>query len=444
MTGRATRKSILGWMMYDWAAQPYNTLLLTFIFAPYFTSAVVGDPVRGQALWGYMTGGVGICLALLGPVLGAVADTTGPRKPWIAVFSVAYVAGAFGLWWAVPGMEGVAPILLAFALGFMGMEFSQIFVNAMLPELGPRRELGRISGSGWALGYVGGVVSLALVLLLLAENDQGTTLLGHAPLFGLDPETRQGTRSVGPVTALWYLVFMVPFILWVPDAPRKLRVRGAAWAGLRELGRTLRALPGNVSLAAYLGSSMFYRDALNGIYFFGGIYAAGVLGWSITQIGIFGIVAAISGAVFTWAGGFGDRAFGPKVMIVGSVLVLICVCIVVVGTGRDAVFGRALAAGSALPDNLFMLCGAIIGAAGGTLQAASRTMVVYQANPARMTEAFGLYALSGRATAFLAPFSIAVVTDITQNQRLGITPVIVLFLVGLFMLVWVKPSGNQQ
>ena len=148
------------------------------------------------------------------------------------------------------------------------------------------------------------------------------------------------------------------------------------------------------------------------------------------------------GAVFTWAGGFGDRAFGPKVMIVWSVLILIAVCIVVVGTARDSLFGTALAPGSALPDVIFMACGAVIGAAGGTLQAASRTMVVHQANPERMTEAFGLYALSGRATAFLAPFSIAIVTDITQSQRMGITPVIVLFLVGLFMLIWVRPTGD--
>jgi len=431
-------------MMYDWAAQPYNTLLLTFIFAPYFTSAVIGDAVRGQALWGYMTGTVGICLAILGPVLGAVADTTGPRKPWIALFSVFYLIGSFTLWWAVPGTSDVTIVLIAFALGFMGMEFSQIFVNAMLPDLGPRRELGRISGSGWAWGYVGGVVSLVIMLLFLAENADGKTLLGSAPLFGLDPATRQGTRSVGPVTALWFLIFMVPFFLWVPDAPRRQRVSGAAVKGLKELGNTLRTLPRNVSLAAFLGSSMLYRDALNGIFFFGGIYAAGVLGWSVTQIGVFGIIAAISGALFTWLGGFGDRAFGPKVMITGTVLTLIAVCIVVVGTGREAIFGVAMAEGSGLPDTLFMICGAVIGAAGGTLQAASRTMVVHQANPTRMTEAFGLYALSGRATSFLAPFSIAIVTDLTQNQRLGITPVIVLFLVGLFMLLWVKPAEEYR
>ncbi len=434
------RRRIWGWMMFDWASQPYNTLLLTFIFSPYF-AVVVGDPARAQTLWGVTLTITGALIALLAPVLGAVADTSGRKRPWILVFSALYVCGAFPLWWAVPGADNVVFILIAFGLGLIGMEFATIFTNAMLPELGPRDQIGRISGSGWAWGYVGGMLSLVVMLLFLAENDEGLTFLGIPPAFGLDPAAREGTRSVGPFTALWYAVFMVPFFLWVKESPRKYGPPSMR-RGLSDLRGTLRSLPSNRSLSAYLASSMLYRDALNGMYTFGGLYAFGVLGWSIVDIGVFGIVAAISGAIFSWIGGHADSAFGPKPVIVACILVLTLTAIFVVLTTRESILGIAISEGSSLPDISFYFCGAAIGAAGGAVQAASRTMLVRQADASRMTEAFGLYALAGKATSFLAPASIAVVTDLTHSQRAGIAPLILLFLLGLGLLLWVRSDDR--
>ncbi len=440
MTSRASNKVIWSWMSYDWAAQPFHTLLVTFIFAPYFASTVMSDPVAGQSMWGFMMALAGIVMALSAPILGAYADAVGPRKPWIFLFSILFVVGTIPLWMAVPEMENTTFILILFAIGLIGVEFSQIFVNAMLPDLGDSSEIGRISGTGYAIGYAGGVLALFIMLLFLAENADGVTLSGNPPILGLDPETRQGTRSVGPVTGIWYIVFMIPFFLWVPDVKRRVRTSNVVSSALKDLMLTIRRLPENVSLAAYLGSSMFYRDALNGLYTFGGIYAAGVLGWTITQIGIFGIIAAITAAIFSWVGGYIDRLIGPKKLIIICILILILVCTLIVGTSRDTFFSAPLADTSTLPDKLFMFCGALIGGAGGALQASSRTMMVFQANKERMTEAFGLYALSGRATAFLAPGLVALVTDLTQSQRLGILPIIGLFLIGLVMLVWVDPK----
>ena len=430
-------KKIWGWMFYDWAAQPYNTLLITFIFAPYFTSSVVGDPVVGQSLWGMMTAIVGVTLAVLGPIFGAIADTTGRHKPWLIIFSILYVVGAFGIWWAIPGMYSVTWIMILFGIGMLGMELSQVFVNSMLPQISTNYNLGRISGNGWALGYVGGLLSLFVVLLFLAENKAGETMLGNPPLFNLDVESREGTRSVGPLTAIWYIIFMVPFFLWVPDGKIKIQT-GVICKAMKELGATIKRLPKNISFASYLVSSMFYRDALLGIYTFGGIYASGVLGWSIIQIGIFGIISGFAAAIFTYLGGFADKKYGPKLVIILCVLILIIVCTLIVGTSRHQFFNAVLTEGSTLPDNLFLICGVCIGGAGGALQSASRTMLVLQADDNRMTEAFGLYALSGRATSWMAPSLIASVTFFTQNQRMGILPVIILFLIGLFPLIWVK------
>ncbi len=427
-------------MFYDWAAQPFHTLLVTFIFAPYFVTTVIGDPEQGQAIWGYTIAIAGVLLAILAPIMGSVADAVGPRKPWILLFSALHLAGACALWWATPGMDGVFLILVAVAIGVIGVEFTQIYTNAMLPDIVPRSQIGLISGWGWAVGYGGGLLALVLTLLLLAENDSGVTLIGIAPILGFDAELREGTRSVGPMTAIWYVLFMVPFVMFVPDTSRRANVAGAVREGLGSLWTTLRTLPQQKSYLCFLSASMFYRDALVGIFTFGGIYAAGVLGWSIIQVGTFGIIGLLTGFVFCFVGGFADRKYGPKPVVIACVLILVLVCSIIVGTSRTHLFGIALAPASAVPDLTFMICGGVLGAAGGVLQAASRTLLVHQSIPEKMTESFGLYALAGKATAFIAPASVAYFTNLFDSQRLGMIPIIVLFLVGLLLLTRVKPG----
>ncbi|WP_099825881.1 MFS transporter [Oceaniglobus indicus] len=443
MADTTHRKRIWGWFFFDWASQPYNTLLLTFIFGPYVKD-VLGDGTAAQSAWGFGIGAAGIAIALLAPVLGALADTSGRRVRWIWGFSVLYVVGASGLWFAAPDDFNLLSTMTFFALGLIGMEFATIFTNSMLPELGTREEIGRLSGNGWAFGYLGGLLALVIMLAVFeADPLTGTTMAGITPPFGLDVAAREGTRFVGPLTALWYVVFMVPFFLWVRD-PRTARPAPGTFAtAIAGLGRTLRRLPQTRSLFAYLLSSMVYRDALNGMYVFGGIYAAGVLGWSVTQTGIFGIVAIVAGAVFAWLGGRADAAFGPRPVIAACILVLTCIAVGVVFISRTSVFGIGVAPESSLPDIAFMVLGAGIGAAGGALQSASRTMLVRQANPARMTEAFGLYALAGKATSFLAPLLIGIATWASASQQIGVTPLIGLFVLGLFLLRWVKPDGDR-
>lgn len=461
MTEIPLKRRVRGWMMFDWASQPYNTLLLTFIFGPYFaeilSDRLMGeglDPdaakARAQAVWGWGLAISGGIIAVIAPVLGAMADSAGRRLPFIWAFSALYVFGAAGLWLTHPDSFNTVLVLGIFIIGLIGMEFATIFTNAMLPELGPREEIGRLSGSGWAVGYVGGLVALVLTLCFLAENGAGRTLIDWAPAFGLDPEMREGTRSVGPFMALWYIVFMIPFVLWVKEGPAKrIDPKETVGRALGDLGRTLKRLPKSPSLTAYLGSSMLYRDALNGMYTFGGIYAGGVLDWEIPEIGMFGILALVFGALFAFIGGRADSNFGPKPVIVVSIVSLIGAAIGIISITPDSIFGipvltENVIASFSISDLAFYLCGCVVGAAGGTVQAASRTMLVRQANPARMTEAFGLYALAGKATAFLAPALIAFVTMLSDSQRIGVSPVIALFLLGLILLIWVKPEGEDK
>ncbi len=450
----SARKRIWGWYFFDWASQPYNTLLLTFIFGPYFAEVAReyymglgleadAAAAAAQAYWGWGLAIASISVALLAPILGAIADGTGRRLVWVWIFSTFYVVGSSALWYVEPGLTSLFWVVAFFGIGFVGMEFATIFTNALMPSLSDHDDLGAISGSGFAFGYLGGLVALVLMLVLFAESPTtGKTLLGIDPMFGLDAEAREGTRAVGPFTAIWYTVFMVPFFLWVREPhieARPLHI-GSAIASLMDMVKSLRF---RHSLAAYLMSSLFYRDALNALYGFGGVYASGVLGWSIIQIGVFGIVGAAAAIVASWMGGRADRKYGPKPVIVLCILVLMFVCTIIVGMTRDGVWGFPLDSASTLPDQIFFACGALIGAAGGALQAASRTMMVRHTTPDNATQAFGLFALSGKVASFMSPALIALITTISGSQRIGISPLIGLFFIGLVLLIWVRPRGEQ-
>lgn len=447
------KKRIWGWFFFDWASQPYHTVLLTFIFGPFFVSLASENflsqgvetelaKANAQAMWSFTLTITGLIIGFSAPVLGAMADTGGRRIPWIIAFSMMLVAGAGSLWFTAPDGSNLTWMLMAFALGFIGAEFALIFINGQLPSLGTEEEIGSISGSAFSFGYAGGVLSLFLLLLVFVEQPNGKTLIGLEPLFGLlDADTREGTRSTGPFVAIWYIVFMIPYFLWVRD-PKPTGVRTSVAAALSRLWTSIRGLPAKRSLATYLGSSMLYRDALNGLYSFGGTFALLVLDFSVVQVGVFGIIAAIGASVFSYLGGRADTRFGPKPVVITSIWVLIGVCFMLVNLSRDSMFGIQLAEGSMTPDIVFYVCGVLIGGMGGVMQASSRTLMVRHCDMNAPTESFGLYGLTGRATAFIAPFLIGVATTVTGNTQLGVSPLLALFLLGLIMLRWVNPRGE--
>jgi len=448
------RKRIWGWMAFDWAAQPFYTLGLTFVFGPYFAAISMGyfsdqmadageAAAASQTLWFWGQTVAGLFIAFAAPLIGAYADSTGRRMPWVWAFSAIYITMTWALWWALPDASTLFLTLIAFNVGLIAAEFLLIFVNAILPSLGTKDDVGRISGNGAALGYWGGVLSLFIMLMLLAENDTGKTLIGLDPLFGLDATAREGTRSVGPFIGLWFIVFMIPFFMWVRE-PRQANRTGGIRDAMRDLRQSLTGAAKRKSLLNFLISSMLYRDALNALYSAGGVYATLVLGWSIIQIGVFGIIGAITAAVATQIGGVFDSRLGPKPVIRLCCYILIAVSIVIVGMSRTSIFGLiALDPASSLPDVVFYFCGAAIGGAGGAIYSASRSMMVRHTHPERPTEAFGLFALSGKATAFLAPFLIGLFSVMTGNAQLGYIPVIALFVIGLFLLRYVNPEGDH-
>jgi len=441
------RAAVVSWIFFDWAAQPYFTLITTFVFAPYFATHVAANPASGQAMWGFATAAAGLLIALLSPVLGAIADASGRRKPWIAAFGALLVIGSSLMWFGKPGDPSVIPaLLLAYGIATIGIEFAIVFNNAMMPSLVPPDKIGRLSGTGWATGYVGGILTLVLVLGFLAANPAtGRTLFGFMPLFGLDPVTHEGDRITGPFTAVWFIIFVTPMFLLTPDYPAKLRVREALRAGLTELKGTLAELPKRRSMAAFLLANMIYTDGLVSLFAFGGIYAAGTFGWHTIQIGTFGILLAVAGTIGAWLGGKLDDTLGPKRVIAGSTVVLLSSIIAILLVDRDSIFlvkvappvpGGALFSGAA--ERAYLVLGCLIGMAGGPLQAASRSLLVRMAPKDRIAQYFGLFALTGKVTSFVGPLLIGAITAVTASQKAGMAVLVVFFVAGLALLAQVR------
>ncbi|WP_375414287.1 MFS transporter [uncultured Bradyrhizobium sp.] len=437
------RSAVIGWILFDWAAQPYFTLITTFVFAPYFATHVAANPASGQSLWGFATAAAGLVIALLSPVLGAIADASGRRKPWIAAFGVLLVIGSASMWIGRPGDPSVIPpLLIAYGIATIGVEFATVFNNAMMPSLVPPDRIGRLSGTGWATGYVGGILSLILVLGFLAANPETQrTLFGFMPLFGLDPVSHQGDRITGPLTGVWFIVFVLPMFLLTPDYPARHRVREAVRVGLTDLRWTLGELLTQKSMAAFLLANMIYTDGLVSLFAFGGIYAAGTFGWNTIQIGSFGILLAIAGAFGAWMGGKLDDRLGPKRVISGSLIILLLSVIWILTVDRDHVLlfevappvpGGGLFAAAA--EKAYLLLGCLIGMAGGPLQAASRTLLIRMAPQDRIAQYFGLFALTGKVTSFVGPLLIGIVTAVTASQKAGMAVLVVFFLAGLMLL----------
>jgi MFS transporter, UMF1 family len=441
------RAAVISWIFFDWAAQPYFTLITTFVFAPYFATHVASDAASGQALWGFATAAAGLLIALMSPVLGAIADASGRRKPWIAAFGALLVIGSCLMWFGKPGDPNVIPpLLLAYGIATVGAEFATVFNNAMMPSLVPPDQIGRLSGTGWATGYVGGILSLILVLGFLAANpDTGRTLFGFMPLFGLDPVTHQGDRISGPLTGIWFIIFVLPMFLLTPDYPARHSARDALREGLIELRQGLRELPKHKSMAAFLLANMIYTDGLVSLFAFGGIYAAGTFGWNTIQIGTFGILLAIAGTFGAWLGGKLDDKLGPKRVISGSLLILLVSIVAILLVDKDSILfvkvaapapGGALFSGAA--ERAYLLLGCLIGAAGGPLQAASRTLLIRMAPKDRIAQYFGLFALTGKVTSFVGPLLIGLITAVTESQKAGMAVLVVFFAVGLALLARVR------
>jgi UMF1 family MFS transporter len=447
---------VLGWVLFDWAAQPFYTLITTFLFASYFANVVAADKAQGFAQWGYAMAASGLIVAIISPVLGAVADQTGGLKRWIAGFSVLFVAGQSALWFAMPGRPDlVMPILAAVILASASAEFAAVFNNAMMRAVVPPGSFGRLSGAGWAVGYVGGLLSLIFITgFVISGPEAGRTSLGLPPLFALDAASHAADRLIGPFCALWYFIFVIPLFLFTPDVPNNpVSFNEAAGRGLRELRATLRDLPAMRDVLRFLIARMLYIDGLLALFTFGGIYASSLFGWSMMQLGFYGILLSVTAAIGAALGGFLDDAFGAKPVITGSLLLLIAGVLGILAIDPDlagvalgaGAFGGLDVAGFVRPaEFVYLGFSMLIGLASGPVQASSRSLIARMVPPDRIAEFFGLYAFSGKVTAFFAPLAVSAATAATGSQKAGIASILVFLVAGLVLFIGVRPVAQSD
>ena len=444
----ASKPALAGWVLFDWAAQPFYTLILTFLFAPYFANVVVGDAARGQEIWGYAAAAAGVMVGIGSPMLGAIADGGGRRKPWVALFSLILIGAMLGLWFAKPGATGATLwlIIACFVIATVASECASVFINAIMPTLVPPDQIGRLSGFGWGIGYAGGLISLILVAgFLVADPGSGKTLLGFEPLLKLDAASREGDRMVGPFAAAWFLVFVIPFFLFVPDRVRASR-RPAGTSPLAALWTTLKELPAHRDMLYFLLARAIYADGLAAIFAFGGIYGATIFNWQTGDRGLFGIILVLTGVIGAIVGGFLDDKLGSKRVILGALVALLIGALGILSVTETSVL-YALdvtprAAGGSLfastGERVFLAFAMLVGFVAAPVQAASRSMLTHLAPPDRMTQFFGLFAFSGKVTAFMAPFLIAVLTRISGSQRIGMSIIAAFLVMGFLLLLPVR------
>lgn len=444
METRASSRGIWGWMLFDWAAQPFFTVVTTFVFGPYFVARLTEDPVSAQAMWSNMATVSSIIIAVLSPVLGSIADQSGARKPWILFFALIKIASLSMLWFAAPGSSLLWPVTFMI-LASIAAEFSIVFNDSMMPRLVPEREVGRISNTAWGLGYLGGMIVLILVVGFLAGDPKtGKTLLGLSPLFGLDPVQGEDARVTGPLAALWYLIFVLPMFLFTPDAARGLPMRQAVRAGVAQLKSTVAELVTHRRMTLrFLIARMLYQDGVNGVLILGGAFAAGMFGWATLEIGLFGILINVVAIFSCLIAGRLDRTMGSKRVVIGSLILLIIATTGIVSTGVDyTIFGLvslpAVDSGGPFAtsaEKAYLIFGALIGAAFGPVQASSRSYLARSISVDEAGRYFGIYALSGRATSFLATLSFSIVTYATGSARLGMATLIVFLGAGFLLLL---------
>ncbi len=312
------RRAIAAWCVYDWANSAFPAVITTFVFATYFTQAVAPDPVTGTTLWGHALAVAGFAIAALSPVLGSIADHTGRQKLWLAIFSAITAATIGALWFVTPSPDSIPLALIGIAVATIGFEIATVFYNALLPSVAPPAYIGRVSGWAWGLGYVGGIVCLALLLVLFVQADR--------PLFGLDKSTAGHVRIAGPFSALWYAVFIVPLFLFVREPPaERIPLLAAARKGIGDLFRTLATLKDHRPVAWFLLANMVYTDGLTTLFAFGGVYAAGTFGMKIDEVIVFGIALNVTAGAGAFAFAWIDDWIGARRTIAIGLAALIAV-----------------------------------------------------------------------------------------------------------------------
>lgn len=406
------RRAVWAWSFYDFANSAFTTLVVTFIYATYFTQAIAEDEVTGTALWSRAVTLTAIAVALLSPYLGALADRGGFRKRFLLVSTVICVIGTTALFFVEPGEVGRA--LFWFIVADIAFELGNVFYNAFLPDISPPDQIGRVSGYGWSLGYVGGLLCLVVGYFVLVAPEQ--------PPLGLAEETGEHIRATNLLVAGWFALFSIPiFVVLKERKPRETPVLGGLIrSATREIIATFQEIRRYRDIFWLLLARLVYNDGLVTIFAFGGIYAAGTFGFSTADIFIFGIALNLAAGLGAFLFGFIDDRIGGKTTILISLAIL---------------FVSSLAAVLTESRIVFWIAAIGVGIAAGPNQSASRSLMGRFVPLSKENEFYGFFAFSGKATAFMGPLLLGVLTGLFDSQRAGVATVLLFFAAGALILL---------
>lgn len=423
MTNRSEEKSsrlrLVSWALYDFASSAYAAIVMTFLFAPYFTRHIAPDETSGQIYWGVMLGSMGILIGIGGPLIGATADQTGRRKPALILFTLQAVVAVGLLWFIEPSPDYLWWALLLAAIGELGMEFAGVLYNAMLPTLVSRDRVGRWSGWGWTAGYAGGLLCLVLALLLFVHE---------SAWIELDRRSFEHVRAAFPLAAVWFLLFASALMWFTPDTPSTGKPLAQAFRdGLRQIAGFARNVRRYTNIAKFLIARLVYIDGLATLFMFGGIYAATEFEMAAGQVMLFGIVMNVAAGAGSLAFSWIDDWIGGRATILISLVGLI---------------GSAGLILLITSETAFWILAVVLGVFVGPVQAASRSFLARVAPEPLRNQMFGLYALTGRV-AFLCPLMVAGLTFLTGSLRAGMTAIILFFVIGLLLMGTIPASAED-
>lgn len=420
-----SRRVVFAWGLWDWGSAAFNAVVTTFVFTVYLTSSSFGAEGVVEAQLAWVIAGAGLVIAVLAPITGQRSDTSGRRKLWLGVNTYIVVALSAAMFFVQPDPAYLWLGLALVALGNIFFEFAGVNYNAMLSQVSTPRSIGRVSGFGWGMGYIGGIVLLLIVYFGFISPDVG--------LFGITSENGMDIRVTVLISALWFGIFAVPVLLSVPEyrGVGVKRERVSFFASYARLGRDIAKLwRESRQTVWFLLASAVFRDGLAGVFTFGGVLAASAFGFSPGEVIIFAIAANVVAGISTIAVGALDDRLGAKPVIVAALIGLIV-------AGSLVFF---LHDGGAI---VFWTAGLALCLFVGPAQSASRTFLARLIPAGREGEVFGLYATTGRAVSFLAPTMFALFVGISGEAYFGILGIMLVLLAGLLLLLPVRATQSK-
>ena len=407
-------KKIFNFALYDFANSAFTTIIITFIFSTYFAKQIAPNPVLGQSYWGWTIGFTGVVVAIIGPLLGTIADKKNYTEFFIKIFTIICISLTCLLWFSKPSEKYLIYTLFIVGLANIFYELSLIFYNSTLKKISESNNLGKSSGFSFALGYIGGIIVLIICITIFIDNDS-------LP-FGLSKENSENVRATSILVAFWYLIFSMPFLFNLKktnknEIEKKINYtknfKELIWdKGLNNIGKFLLA-------------RMLYADGLNAIIIMGGIFAVGVFSLEIKDLLVLSVLMNITAFIGAIVGGYANDRFSSKSVIIFSLIGLILSSSIILFLKSKVIF---------------LFFASINGFFIGPVQSASRVFMTKSIDENNQASGFGLFALSGKLTSFIGPLLVSTITYISNSQKIGFSSAIALLLIGLLVLLKVKKN----